>query len=347
MTKLYKPLLDALALTYPQYLVMLVLWESDGPTVSAMGERLSLDSGTLTPLLKRMESAGWLTRQRSSEDERRVHVWLTPAGHQLQSQAAHIPGCVLAQSGLSLADLIGLNQQIKKLRSAMHAPGAAAEAIHHQHHTTMTLPMKSSRATASRRSRQHMFRALLSLARLFAMAMTLSLGMAAISQAADTVAAAVKVDDNSFRCMRQMTPVRHFFVDNLTGDIAGTLAAAKTRPREHPTLRVLVVQLVPTEAMVKRESGFSPATGDWEFFELDVNEKGAKIGKRGFAEVNNRFGKNCFACHAPAREPWDFICESNHGCDAIPIDHKMTGALHSSTRVAARRYQKPVTRWRC
>ena len=127
MTKLYKPLLDALALTYPQYLVMLVLWESDGPTVSAMGERLSLDSGTLTPLLKRMESAGWLTRQRSSEDERRVHVWLTPAGHQLQSQAAHIPGCVLAQSGLSLADLIGLNQQIKKLRSAMHAPGAATK----------------------------------------------------------------------------------------------------------------------------------------------------------------------------------------------------------------------------
>ena len=193
----------------------------------------------------------------------------------------------------------------------------------------MTLPMKSSRATASRRSRQHMFRALLSLARLFAMAMTLSLGMAAISQAADTAAAAVKVDDNSFRCMRQMTPVRHFFVDNLTGDIAGTLAAANA-PKGAPYPAGSVVQLVPTEAMVKRESGFSPATGDWEFFELDVNEKGAKIGKRGFAEVNNRFGKNCFACHAPAREPWDFICESNHGCDAIPIDHKMTGALQRS-----------------
>ena len=122
MTKLYKPLLDALELTYPQYLVMLVLWEADGPSVSALGERLSLDSGTLTPLLKRMEAAGWLARQRSREDERRVHVWLTPAGRQLQARAAHIPGCVLAQSGLQLHELIALHQQIKHLRGAMHTP---------------------------------------------------------------------------------------------------------------------------------------------------------------------------------------------------------------------------------
>jgi DNA-binding MarR family transcriptional regulator len=122
MTKLYKPLLDALELTYPQYLVMLVLWEADGPSVSALGERLSLDSGTLTPLLKRMEAAGWLARQRSREDERRVHVWLTPAGRQLQARAAHIPGCVLAQSGLQLHELIALNQQIKHLRGAMQTP---------------------------------------------------------------------------------------------------------------------------------------------------------------------------------------------------------------------------------
>jgi DNA-binding MarR family transcriptional regulator len=83
MTKLYKPLLDALALTYPQYLVMLVLWEIRRATrSSALGERLSLDSGTLTPLLKRMEAAGWLARQRSSEDERRVHVVAdAQAGH--------------------------------------------------------------------------------------------------------------------------------------------------------------------------------------------------------------------------------------------------------------------------
>lgn len=122
MTKMYKPLLDALGLTYPQYLVMLVLWETDGPSVSALGERLSLDSGTLTPLLKRLEAAGWISRQRSIADERRVHVMLSPAGKQLQTQAAHVPGCVVAQSGLPLGELVALNQQIKKLRHAMHTP---------------------------------------------------------------------------------------------------------------------------------------------------------------------------------------------------------------------------------
>jgi DNA-binding MarR family transcriptional regulator len=122
MTKLYKPLLDAIGLTYPQYLVMLVLWERDGLSVSTLGERLGLDSGTLTPLLKRLEAAGLLVRQRSSEDERRVHVCLSPAGQQLQAQAAQIPGCIVAQSGLPLSDLFALNQQIKTLRTAMHAP---------------------------------------------------------------------------------------------------------------------------------------------------------------------------------------------------------------------------------
>jgi DNA-binding MarR family transcriptional regulator len=122
MTKLYKPLLDALDLTYPQYLVMLVLWEHDDITVSALGERLSLDSGTLTPLLKRLEQAGLLKRQRSSADERKVHVVLTGTGLALCERAAHVPACVVAQSGLPLGELMGLNQQIKKLRGAMRAP---------------------------------------------------------------------------------------------------------------------------------------------------------------------------------------------------------------------------------
>jgi len=122
MTKLYKPLLDAVGLTYPQYLVMLVLWENDGLSVSALGERLSLDSGTLTPLLKRMETAGLLARQRSSEDERRVHVRLSQAGQQLQAGVAHIPGCVVAHSGMQLDELSALNRHIKQLRSALHAP---------------------------------------------------------------------------------------------------------------------------------------------------------------------------------------------------------------------------------
>ena len=77
MTKVYKPLLDQLGLTYPQYLVLLALWEQDGQTVSGLGERLYLDSGTLTPLLKRMESAGWIERQRDATDERLVLIHLT------------------------------------------------------------------------------------------------------------------------------------------------------------------------------------------------------------------------------------------------------------------------------
>ncbi len=139
----------------------------------------------------------------------------------------------------------------------------------------------------------------------------------------------VEIDDSTFQCIREMTPVRQFYVDNLLGNLDGTLAAANA-PGGAIYPPGSVVQLVPTEAMVKRETGFSPATGDWEFFELDVTEQGTSIGKRGFAEVNNRFGKNCFACHAPARDPWDFICETDHGCEPIPIDHKMTGALQRS-----------------
>lgn len=139
----------------------------------------------------------------------------------------------------------------------------------------------------------------------------------------------LNVSESSFRCIRQMVPVRHFYIDNLLGDAAGTLAAANA-PKGAVYPPGSVVQLVPTEVMVKREPGFSPATGDWEFFELDVSESGSKIRTRGFADVKNRFGGNCFACHAPARAPWDFICESGHGCDAIPIDRNMTGALQRS-----------------
>lgn len=141
--------------------------------------------------------------------------------------------------------------------------------------------------------------------------------------------AAITIDEESFSCIREMTPVRHFYVDNLLGDIEGTLAAANS-PEGAVYPIGSVVQLVPTEVMVKREPGTFMATGDWEFFELEVNESGSKIAKRGFVDVVNRFGGNCFACHAPAKEKWDFICESGHGCEPIPINHKMTGALQRS-----------------
>ncbi len=119
MTKLYKPLLEAVGLTYPQYLVMLVLWQSDGLSVSALGERLFLDSGTLTPLLKRMEHAGLLSRQRSSDDERRVHVFVTKQGSHLKARAASIPACIVEQSGCSIQEVRALTQKAQKLRTRL------------------------------------------------------------------------------------------------------------------------------------------------------------------------------------------------------------------------------------
>ena len=119
MTKVYKPLLEAIGLTYPQYLVMLVLWEQDGLMVSEIGERLRLDSGTLTPLLKRLEASGLLSRRRAVEDERRVHVSLTPAGRLLKTRAADIPDCVVEASRCALPELSALTRQVQALRDQL------------------------------------------------------------------------------------------------------------------------------------------------------------------------------------------------------------------------------------
>ena len=121
MTKLYKPMLDELGLTYPQYLVMLVLWEGDGLMVSELGQRLYLDSGTLTPLLKRLETAGLVSRLRAVEDERRVHVHLTAAGRRLKARAAKVPACVLAASQCSVPELLQLTEQVRTLRERLAA----------------------------------------------------------------------------------------------------------------------------------------------------------------------------------------------------------------------------------
>ena len=117
MTKLYKPVLGALGLTYPQYLALLVLWEADAISVRELGEKLYLDSGTLTPLLKRMEAAGWLTRERATDDERRVVVSLTPAGRALRRKAANIPATVACASGCPLDTLTALTAQLQALRN--------------------------------------------------------------------------------------------------------------------------------------------------------------------------------------------------------------------------------------
>ncbi|GAB3467679.1 MarR family winged helix-turn-helix transcriptional regulator [Polaromonas eurypsychrophila] len=121
MTKLYKPLLDELGLTYPQYLAMLVLWEQDGPMVSEIGERLYLDSGTLTPLLKRLEASGLISRIRAVEDERRVHITLTAAGRKLKTKAAKIPDCILTAAQCPVPELMALTQQVQALRQRLVA----------------------------------------------------------------------------------------------------------------------------------------------------------------------------------------------------------------------------------
>lgn len=119
--RVYKPLLDAVGLTYPQYLVMVVLWEQDDQTVGALGERLSLESSTLTPLLKRLEGMGHLTRSRDAADERVVRVRLAPQGRALAERARDIPACILAATGLDLDRLIRLQQDITALRRHLEA----------------------------------------------------------------------------------------------------------------------------------------------------------------------------------------------------------------------------------
>lgn len=119
MTKVYKPHLDALGVTYPQYLVLLVLWERDGLGVSEIGARLFLDSGTLTPLLKRLEAQGLVDRSRDPEDERRVEVRLTDAGRALKQNAAGIPACILGATGCNVEDIVRIVGEIKALRTKL------------------------------------------------------------------------------------------------------------------------------------------------------------------------------------------------------------------------------------
>ena len=121
MTKVYKPLLDEIGLTYPQYLAMLVLWEKDGLMVSELGERLHLDSGTLTPLLKRMEASGLVSRIRAVEDERRVHVTLTASGRKLKAKAVGVPACILSASQSSITEITALTQDVRALRERLAA----------------------------------------------------------------------------------------------------------------------------------------------------------------------------------------------------------------------------------
>lgn len=119
--RVYKTLLDRLGLTYPQYLVMLVLWERDDVPVKDIGERLHLDSGTLTPLLKRLEAAELIKRTRNTEDERQVLIALAPQGQALREKARAVPQSILAASACSLSELSAMKNEIVALRDRLNA----------------------------------------------------------------------------------------------------------------------------------------------------------------------------------------------------------------------------------
>ena len=119
VNRTYKPMLDEFGLTYPQYLVLSTLWEQDGRTVSAIADRLSLESSTITPLVKRMEAAGFLTRERNAKDERQVLVSLTAKGRSLNEKTACLTHALLERSGMTPEKLTALNGQVRKLRDAL------------------------------------------------------------------------------------------------------------------------------------------------------------------------------------------------------------------------------------
>lgn len=121
MAQAYAPLLAPLGLTYPQYLVMLALWETDGLAVKDLGARLALDSGTLTPLLKRLEALGLVTRARDPEDERVVRARLTPRGRALRRRAASIPRRIASRAGLPARELGSLRERLARLTGNLRA----------------------------------------------------------------------------------------------------------------------------------------------------------------------------------------------------------------------------------
>ncbi|MCO5064675.1 MAG: MarR family transcriptional regulator [Rhizobiaceae bacterium] len=124
LNQLYRPLLDEIGLTYPQYLVMVSLWNGDGQTVKELGSKISLDSSTLTPLLKRLETRGYIRRRRDTEDERQVRLDLTETGRALKEKARSIPACVAREIGLSQAEYRTLHGLLAGIRTRLSKSSA-------------------------------------------------------------------------------------------------------------------------------------------------------------------------------------------------------------------------------
>jgi DNA-binding MarR family transcriptional regulator len=130
--RIYQPLLEGLGLTYPQYIVMVLLWERDGQTVGDLGERLFLESNTVTPLLKRLESVGHVKRRRDPADERQVRIFLTDAGRKLRQRAANIPRCILDASGLDGGQAKRLLEEISALRKTLESHPSISKGPKHR-----------------------------------------------------------------------------------------------------------------------------------------------------------------------------------------------------------------------
>ena len=150
----------------------------------------------------------------------------------------------------------------------------------------------------------------------------------------NTVEKTVEITDKDFGCIRDMQPVRGMYVGNLLGNIDATEAVANSEEGGVYPPGTLI-QIVPGEAMVKREANFNAMTNDWEFFTLDVSAEGTKIASRGGEEVKNPFGQNCLSCHAQAEPKWDMVCETGHGCAPIPITRDMIVALQKTDKRCA------------
>ncbi len=140
---------------------------------------------------------------------------------------------------------------------------------------------------------------------------------------------AIEINQASFSCIRDLTKVRGLYVGNLLGNLNDTIKVAKSVDGGvYPT--GTIIQLVPTEVMVKHPKGFSAATNDWEFFELEISKTGTAIKTRGFANIVNRFGGNCLGCHMKAKPQWDLICETTHGCDPLPFTKSMLSFIQKT-----------------
>ncbi len=126
MNRVYKPMLDRLGITYPQYLVLHALWEEDGRTIGVLADRLSLESSTITPLVTRLEAAGFVTRARNPGDERHVHVRLTDRGEELRAESVCLAEAVFAKPGLSYAEMRSLTDKVQGLRQALTSGAAEA-----------------------------------------------------------------------------------------------------------------------------------------------------------------------------------------------------------------------------